>query len=148
MADAIPNFYAMYVPELQQYLKARKIRFSGYPKVQLIHMCQEAHRLYLPSTESVDVSTKQVPVGLTWTDELKTIPIMHPCDVFLYFRTACGWTTFRERNYKDDNGFRLHTNGHISCVEMSEEQVCYEKYPNHPSFVYSCHLLSQTEWLC
>ncbi|XP_062568705.1 uncharacterized protein LOC134230856 [Saccostrea cucullata] len=137
------------LPDLKKFLTDRGIRVSGYRKHELLDLAREACRQNLQpkcdlAQDSADRLKRRTVHGVTyphpsspnikWDDCLDKIPSIEAYDIQYYLKTSCLWTNERLKNYKSDNSYRLHSNGHISNVAMSklDSNLCYIRGSSTP----------------
>ncbi|CAG2247496.1 unnamed protein product [Mytilus edulis] len=121
------------VPEIKQFLKNRGVKTTGYKKSKLVELAEEAELQKIPAFEpdnyifankirrTVDgVELPHPKTVIDWSDDLNTIPIIEAFDVNHYLKNICNWTNERLKGYKNDNSYRLHSNGHIRDVRQSK----------------------------
>ena len=57
-----------------------------------------------------------------WNEHLKEIPDITMGDVMVYMLSTCQWSEDRLRSFKQDNGYKLFQNNHISDVRLSKTE--------------------------
>lgn len=110
------------------------MKTTGYKKNELLDIAREAKLQSIPTktdhyVDEVSCQTLRRTVegkvyphpmrsNFSWKDDLSCLPNIESYDVQFYLKCKCMWTNDRLKSYKNDNSYRLHTNGHISQVEM------------------------------
>ena len=119
------------VPKLKQVLRERGIPSTGYKKAALLQLAKEGIQLYDPlDSDDREKSVKERTTikGVTLpspdscvisiTDNLKDLPPTSLTDLLIYLRVRCKWGDDRLRNYKQDDGYKMHLDCHITKVEL------------------------------
>jgi hypothetical protein len=121
------------IPVLAKYLKDRGIASSKVNKSELVELAVKAEQADLPVLSPNDyiqqnekrrtVRGKILPDPRTvsstkWSTDLRELPTIESHDVSFYLRTVCEWPEDSVKKYKNDNGYRLHSDGHINTVKM------------------------------
>ena len=130
--DALKSLETKNLPEIKKFLAERGIKTSGYRKQELLNLAKEALNQNVPvknennefqagkKRRTVNGITYPHPLTIdTWNDSLADMPEIEAYDVQYYLKNNCLWTDTRLKSYKNDNSYRLHTNGHVSCVSMT-----------------------------
>ncbi|CAC5382540.1 unnamed protein product [Mytilus coruscus] len=127
MDSDFKSFKNKNVPEIKQFLKNRGVKTTGYKKKnKLVELAEEADLQKIPPFEpdnyifankirrTVDGVVLPHPrTVIDWSEDLNAIPIIEAFDVNHYLKNICNSTNERLKGYKNDNSYRLHSNGHI-----------------------------------
>ncbi|VDI46128.1 Hypothetical predicted protein [Mytilus galloprovincialis] len=133
--EGIPNSlnlnHVLYI--VSQGIHSREARSGETRASKLVELAEEAELQKIPAFEpdnyifankirrTVDgVELPHPKTVIDWSDDLNTIPIIEAFDVNHYLKNICNWTNERLKGYKNDNSYRLHSNGHIRDVRQSK----------------------------
>ena len=127
----VDTFEKLTVPQLKKILRDRGISSTGYRKAELVKLVKEGVELYEPLGEddrdkslvhriTINGTTLPTPDScvLSITDDLKALPSITLTDLLIYLRIKCKWGDERLRNYKEDDGHKMHKDSHITKVEL------------------------------
>jgi hypothetical protein len=131
------KFLEMKVPELKQFVSERGISVTGKVKLELAKLALAAYEdghevkpgndwtLQNRKRRTVDGKVLPDPHELTaWSSNLGLLPSIDSFDVHMYLKTVCEWSDERFKRRKSDNGWQLHSNGHIQDVKLCSANDC------------------------
>ena len=130
------EFEKFTVPQLRTYLQQRLVSSSKYNRRKLVQLAKYAEDLNLEVLDEDDyrdmcesrrkIVTKDgketiiIDVSLVkqWSEDLKEMPDICTGDIMIYLLNTCQWSEDRLKRYKQDNGYKLYQDNHVSDVQL------------------------------
>ena len=125
------------VPELKLILKRKGIPYTEKRKEELVLLVERAEGLYddLEADDQGESERKRRCVSVsdgagvvtdvqlsgrivTWTEDLKCMPVVRDGNVFAYLMHQCKWEWDRVNSFQNDDGYKMFKDQHVEKMKV------------------------------